>query len=104
MTEVGDALVDVVFDGVHERRRSRLRDILDWFASVAKPPPGVRLVSDDGGEFTGFVVVEDNRPVLMLALRVGTSPSRPAPREPTYLRHVADDDLWRHGDDPYSYR
>lgn len=102
MNDVGDALVDVVLDGTHERRRRRWRDILEWFAAVAKPPTGVRLVSDDGDQFTGLVVVESNRPVLMLALCTGGTVRRD-PRSPyeRYMRPI-DDELWsRDPDDPF---
>lgn len=68
---VSDALVDVVLDELPQRRRTRLRGLLDWLTDIAKPPVGVRLVSDDGGAFSGVVVVEDSRPILMLAFRTG---------------------------------
>lgn len=101
MKGVGDALVDVVLDGVHERRHSRLRDVLDWFGQMAKPPAGVRLVSDDGGAFSGFVIVEDNRPILMLALRTGTTVRNERSSYERYMRPL-DDELWsRHPDDRF---
>lgn len=71
---VSDALVDVVLDELPQRRRNRLRGLLDWLAEIAKPPAGVRLVSDDGVAFSGVVVVEDSRPILMLAFRTRGTP------------------------------
>ena len=48
----------------------------DWIAEAAQPPRGVRLVADDGSEFSGLVLVERNRPLMMLALRVGAAARR----------------------------
>lgn len=69
---ISDALVDVVLDEVPKRRPSRLQSVLEWLVKNSKPPLGVRLVSDDGGTFSGFILVEDNRPLAMLAVRTGT--------------------------------
>lgn len=105
MSDVGDALVDVVLDGARDQRVSRMRRLLGWAAKLTKPPVGVRLVSDDGGAFTGFVIVEHNKPIAMLAIRVGTA----APRsqmmstEPAYYRPVHGEPRWRpdDGDDHF---
>ncbi len=94
MSGVGDALVDVVLDGARDRRVSRMRRLLGWAAQLTKPPVGVRLVSDDGGTFTGFVIVEHNQPLAMLAIRVGTAAPPPA-----YLRPVNGEPRWRPDDD-----
>lgn len=57
--------------------------LAEWIADAAQPPRGVRLVADDGSEFSGVVLVERNRPVLMLALRVGAASQRePRPQAP----------------------
>ena len=100
MSGVGDALVDVVLDGARDRRVSRMRRLLGWAARLMKPPVGVRLVSDDGGAFTGFVIVEHNKPIAMLAIRVGTAP-RPQPiaAEPGDFRSVHGEPRWRPDDD-----
>jgi len=74
---LGDALVDALLRAVDEGR-PRLRAMADWIADAAQPPRGVRLVADDGSEFSGAVLLERNRPVLMLALRVGAA-SHPMP-------------------------
>ncbi len=70
MTGLGDALVDVFLRGV-ALGRPRLRNVADWIADAARPPHGVRLVADDGSEYTGVVLVERNRPIVMLAVNVG---------------------------------
>jgi hypothetical protein len=90
---VSNALVDVVLDEVRERPRSRLRGLLEWFTEMAKPPLGVRLVSDDGGTFSGVVVVEDSRPILMLAFRTGGTDARERLAHPRHALHL-DDEEW----------
>lgn len=101
MSGVGDALVDVVLDGARDHRVSKMRRLLGWAAKLTKPPVGVRLVADDGGAFTGFVIVEQNKPLAMLAIRVGTSNERQQLRsaEPAYVRHVYSEPHWRPDDD-----
>jgi len=82
VNDIGDALVDALLRAVDEGR-PRLRAMADWIADVAQPPRGVRLVADDGSEFSGVVLVERNRPLLMLALRVGAASQRePRPQAP----------------------
>lgn len=101
MSDVGDALVDVVLDGARDRRVSRMRRLLGWAAKLTKPPVGVRLVSDDGGAFTGFVIVENNTPLAMLAIRVGTATHQPhmMVAEPAYFRSVDGEPRWRPDED-----
>jgi hypothetical protein len=101
VSEVGDALVDVVLEGARDRRVSRMRKLFGWAAKLTKPPVGVRIVSDDGGAFTGFVIVEHNNPIAMLALRVGTATPRAQmmPPEPGYSRSVHGESRWRPDDD-----
>ena len=101
MSGVGDALVDVVLDGARDRRVSRVRRLLGWAAKLTKPPVGVRLVSDDGGAFTGFVIVEHNKPIAMLAIRVGSATPRHQmmPSEPGYFRPVHGEPPWPADDD-----
>jgi len=49
----------------------------------ARPPPGVELQSADGSTFTGLILVDRNRPVVMFAARYA-SPQRPSPPSPAY--------------------
>lgn len=104
MNGVGEALVDVLLHTFVECR-PRVRRVVDWITEAARPPAGVRLVADDGSEYTGIVLVEANRPRLMFALRVGAG-ARPAPpttyygRETHYLRHELDDEFWPHDRGP----
>lgn len=99
MNGVGDALVDILLRAV-DQGRPRLRAVADWIADVARPPRGVRLVSDDGTEYSGVVIVERNEPVVMLALCV-SGPRQRAPHSAPYPRSF-DDPLWRSIDDQSS--
>lgn len=93
MSDVAEALVDVLLDEVPRQRSSRLQHVLGWLADVTKPPVGVRLVSDDGGTFTGFLIVEDNRPLVMLAVRTG-GVVRHAERGHRERDTPIEDDVW----------
>ncbi len=100
MTGIGEALVDLLIHAVH-RGRPRLRRVTEWITDAARPPVGVRLVSDDGSEYSGFVVVDRNEPKLMLALRVGVTRSpAPASREQAFVVPERRD-LWRYEDDQF---
>jgi len=88
VTEIGDALVDVFLRAVDENR-PRLRALAEWISEAAQPPRGVRLVTDDGAEYTGVIVVECNRPVVMLALRVGAASHRESPPSPRHATPYA---------------
>lgn len=96
MNGLGDALVDVLLRAI-EQGRPRLRVVAEWIADVARPPRGVRLVSDDGAEYSGVVIVEHNEPVVMLALCVSGPRHREA-RSAPYSRSF-DEPLWRSFDD-----
>lgn len=58
--EVGLAVLKRV--RVSRHHAAQLRELV-------RPPPGVILVSHDGDSYTGIVVVADNLPALMLAVR-----------------------------------
>lgn len=100
MSDVGDALVDVLLDPPRRARPDRLSQFFSWLKKVSRPPLGVRLISDDGGSFTGLVIVDENKPIAMLALRVGGS-SRTTPEERPYDRRFNPGPLWREDDDIY---
>lgn len=105
MSGVGEALVDVLLHTFVDGR-PRVRRVADWITEAARPPAGVRLVADDGTEYTGIVLVEANRPRLMFALRVGAgvrlAPRTTYGREPHYSRHALDDEVWPHDQGPYT--
>lgn len=102
MSTVGDALLDVLLRTA-ERGPHRLRRFAGWVADVARPPRGVTLATEDGSEYTGVVLVERNRPVLMLAAQVGSArsmtrapivPAHPYERPPRWALEE-DDGLFR---------
>ena len=109
---LGEALLDSIRE--HRRRLSdRSRWIIDWLREVARPPDGVALKSADGSSYTGFVVVERNELVMMLAIRhpPGSAPPAsprppivtPPPRHwsPYQARLDPDDPCWDRDGDPY---
>ena len=104
MNGLGDALVDVLLRAVNYRR-PKLRAVADWIVEVARPPRGVRLVADDGAEYSGLVLIEHNQPVLMFAVcvkgpRTVTSPSASRGSRPSYSP-VLDESSWNDfNDDP----
>jgi hypothetical protein len=65
---IGSALIDAL-----RRRRPVLGKkadaALEWLREVAEPPAGIELRSADGSVYTGLVIVERSKPVLMLAVR-----------------------------------
>ena len=65
---IGDALLDAVRRG-QERIGAFADLLLEWLREAARPPRGVELRSDDGATFTGVVLVQSSRVVLMLATR-----------------------------------
>lgn len=77
---------------------------LAWLRDVAEPPSGVELRCNDGAAYTGLVVVERNKPVIMLAVRHPPGPVvertpviTPAPvQRPLYghERLDPDDPVW----------
>ena len=48
------------------KRRSRT---VEWLREVTRPPPGLMLHAPDGSIYTGLVVFDSNRAVVVIALR-----------------------------------
>ncbi len=48
------------------RERSRT---VEWLREVTRPPPGLQLHAPDGSIYTGVIVFDSNRAVVVLALR-----------------------------------
>lgn len=69
---LGSALIESFIDGARSLIPAA-RQAADWLRRVAYPPPGLTLRSSDGSEYTGFLFIENNHPVLMLAVRVAAS-------------------------------
>jgi hypothetical protein len=83
---VGEALIELLLQSL-PRASFRTQDIFAWVADTAEPPPGVWLEAEDGSAYTGIVVVQGNRPRLMLALRAEPPRRRSTPEAP-YRRPV----------------
>jgi hypothetical protein len=77
-----DAIGAAAIEALRRRRPSLVRKAelaLEWLRESAEPPRGVELRSEDGSVYTGFLIIERNKPVFMLAVR---HPAAPAPRPP----------------------
>ena len=97
------------------RHRSRLTPHVEraakWLRDVTEPPIGLEVRSEDGSTYTGVLVVERNRPVVVLAvrhpgalvpLRAPVVPPPPVER-PAYGRGYLDPDApyWDRDSVPY---
>lgn len=82
---VGEALGDALLELVQQstsRAAPHVRSAVAWLREHAQPPQGTRLISPDGGAYTGVAVVDRNNVVVLIAARSeGFSPS-PSPRPP----------------------
>lgn len=56
---------------VAHRMSPAVSEAAEQLREAARPPRGVELRADDNALYTGVVIVDRNRPVAMLALRVG---------------------------------
>lgn len=65
---IGEAFIDAIRSSRH-RAAERTRAAWDWLRSVAGAPPDMELVSRDGSRYTGLVVVDHSRAVLLIAIR-----------------------------------
>lgn len=97
----------MLFDHVRRGARdpAKVQRLLAWLREVARPPPDVELHSADGSLFTGLVLVDRNRPVLMLAAQQRTA-VRPSPSPPRYHgglqgRLFDEEEEYRLRDEPY---
>lgn len=106
---VGEALGIAVLDlleGVVRRARPKAARALEWLRTAATPPPRVVLQASDGTLYTGFVIVDRNQPVLMLAVRHDGGPRdrdppliTPPPASSPHQQSYEHDHRWREGDD-----
>jgi hypothetical protein len=107
---IGSAVIEVL-----RRRRPALAHkaeaALEWLRVAAEPPRGIELRAADGSLYTGFVIVERNKPVLMLAVRQQAGPvgersplvTPPPIQRPLYGRAYPDpnDPVWDRDVSPY---
>jgi hypothetical protein len=57
---------------------------VEWLRDAAQPPPGLELSSSDGSLYSGLALIERNKLVLVLAVKSGVAPNRPAAFQPPY--------------------
>lgn len=80
---LGEALEGAA--GRHSERWAQTKaSMLEWLREAAQPPSGVELKTADGATYTGFIVVDRNELVMMLAVRHPTGPLAP-PNPPTMI-------------------
>ena len=107
---IGSAIIEAL------RRRQptlakKAERALEWLRDVAEPPRGVKLTSEDGSVYTGFVIIDRNRPILMLAVRHPAGPmverapviTPPPVQRPLYGQERIDPDApyWDRDSGPY---
>ncbi|WP_437723728.1 hypothetical protein [Sorangium sp. So ce861] len=102
---IGEALLELFRQGL-PRRVPTAAEMLDWLREAATPPPGVELFSADGAAFTGVLIVDRNRPIVMLAARQAPARRMPAsppapPSSPRYDSPYGQRSLFDEDDEPY---
>ncbi len=71
-TLVAELIAAPVFDRLHHHSpilANKVRATVRWLGEIAEPPSGLELASEDGSTYSGLVLIERSRPVLMLAVR-----------------------------------
>ncbi len=104
---LGEALVSA-FRDLRRAMSTASNETVAWLREVARPPPNVRLVSDDGASFSGIVLVERSDVVIMLAARhtpgfpVASKPEPPKRGGLTLADRLdPDDPIWDRDINPY---
>ncbi len=73
-----------LFDRLVTKLRPDVDRALDWLRDTATPPTSLEFRASDGALYTGVVVLERSRAILMLAVRNAQVPA-PAPAfQPAY--------------------
>lgn len=62
---------------------------VDWLRDSAQPPKNLEFRASDGSQYTGLVVLERSRAVLMLAVRSHPSPTPSPAFQPAYSPPLA---------------
>ena len=61
---IGEAIEAASVRIAHRRSRT-----VEWLRDVTRAPPGLRLETTDGSVYTGLVIFDSNRAVVVVALR-----------------------------------
>jgi len=98
---MAEALGDGLLESLEKKRPQLATAVIGWVRDFAEPPAGVELRSNDGSTYTGLVIVERSRPILMLAVRQapGAQPLPIVTPPPTHQRlyrrpHIEEEDNW----------
>lgn len=116
---IAERLGESVLENLRKRRPQLARKAeaaAQWLREASEPPPGVELRAADGSTYTGFVIVDRNEPVVMLAVRHPPGSTRPpviTPTMPPTPQHRSvhdtygraayepEEPLWDRNGDPY---
>lgn len=63
-----EALLDVLERAV-QRCKPKIKDATEWLRQAATPPSNLTFTASDGAYYSGVVVLERSRAVLMFAVR-----------------------------------
>ncbi len=74
----------VVFDRLLNRLRPGADRAIDWLRDTATPPASLEFRASDGALYTGIVVLERSRAILMLAVRSAQVPAAAPAFQPAY--------------------
>ena len=76
---IGEALIAAIMRcRLHSSERAQAA--WQWLQRAAVAPPGLELVAADGAKYTGLVVIERSRAVLLIALHHPPQPPASRPR------------------------
>lgn len=68
-----------MFDRLLVRLRPDVDRAVDWLRDTATPPANLEFRASDGGLYTGLIVLERSKAMLVFAIRSGQARPLPAP-------------------------
>ena len=74
----------VLFERLLNRLRPTTDRAMGWLRDTATPPASLEFRASDGALYTGLVVLERSRAILMLAVRSGQAPATSPAFQPAY--------------------
>jgi len=77
---VNDDIADELVDAVQPApdTASTLERMYAWLRDAGRPPTGVRVETRSGALYSGVILVHQNVPLVMFALRTGERTSAPS--------------------------
>lgn len=73
----GQMLVETLLEAV-ERGCPLVRAAVDRVEDAVRPPPGTRIVTDDGHTYSGVVLFDRNNAMAWVAMRLDDRPPSPS--------------------------